>query len=256
MIWKKALKYPILIIGVVWMAIYLSDAKTADFWTRFKYRFYPAAYVCDSIKSRITDKLESNWSLHCPHTTFLLARINGEDELLKVLENQGSQDPYTELRNLDLMRYRKILYSRVFDSIIKLITVADQDTLESLKEVKLNYKTSRLGVLVQSDGQALRTIRDKIYLVKVQRLHHRATVALKDLGKEPQFNSSIKGKFSAPINIDEELWNKTLETERSKLVQINLKRFIGELKDKTSQARTLLKVKEYTKTDTPPGTSL
>lgn len=256
MIWKKALKYPVLIIGVVWMAIYLSDAKTADFWTRFKYRFYPAAYVCDSIKTRITDKLESNWSLHCPHTTYLLARINGEDELLKVLENQGEDDPFQALRNLKLDDYRRLMYSRVFASVIKLITVADQDTLESLSEVKINYKTSRRGVIVQSDGQALRIIRDKIYLVKIQRLHHRATVALKEMGKSPEFNTQINGKFSAPTNIDDDLWNQVLEEERSKLVDINLKRFIEELKDNSSQARTLLKVKEYTKADSLPESSL
>ena len=254
MVWKKALKYPVLIIGVIWMAIYLSDSKTADFWTKFKYRFHPAAYVCDSIKDRISEKLESNWSLHCPHTTFLLARINGEDEILKVLENSGASDPYTAMRNLELQKYRKILYSRVFASVIKLISLADQDTLESLTEVKINYKSQRRGVLIQSDGQALRIIRDKIYLVKVQRLHFRATVALKEKGMTPEFDSE-KGKFSAPINVSEEIWNKTLEEERSKLVDINLKRFIEELKDKSSQARTLLKVKEYTKAEELPENS-
>lgn len=243
MLWKNALKYPVLIIGVLWMALYLTDSKTADFWTKFKYRFYPSMYICDSITERTIDKLDSNWSLHCPDTQYLIIRINGQDEILKILEKSNIKKSFFEIEQNTL---RRLVYSRVFDSIVKFIGIADQDTLESLRQIKFNYKTERIGVVISSDGPALRQIRDQIYLVKVQRLHHRASVALKEAGYDLQFDKIKNGEFSKPLNIEEELWNKTLEAERKNLVQINLKRLKEKIGDKSSKFSLLLKTKEYT----------
>ena len=101
-------------------------------------------------------------------------------------------------------------------------------------------------MVISSDGPALRQIRDQIYLVKVQRLHHRASVALKEAGYDLQFDKIKNGEFSKPLNIEEELWNKTLEAERKNLVQINLKRLKEKIGDKSSKFSLLLKTKEYT----------
>jgi hypothetical protein len=265
MLWKNALKYPVLAIGILWMAIYLSDSKTVDFWNQLKYRFHPALYSCESTKQRIEDQVQRNWKLACPHSQFLLIRIEGNDEILASLEKRGVSDSHAAYKNLNQTDLRKLIYQRAFNNIVKFISVADQDTLESFKTVKFNYKTDRLGLLIASDGPALRKMRDQIYLIKKSRLFFRSITTIKSRGITPVweqesekvsfFNKETNKKtiklvtarerLMRPSNVSEELWNDTLKQERDKLVRINLKNLMEKLGDKSNLFNLFLKVKEY-----------
>lgn len=221
MIWKNALKYPVLVIGIVWMAIYLSDAKTADFWNKMKYRFHPATYACGAILERIEDKLDDNWSLHCNKPKYLIVRINDMDS--------------NSYKGLNKQAQRAKLYRNLFNDIVKFGTVANPDTVAQIETLKINYQAEPFSVVVSTDGQAIVQIRNAIYKVNRDRLKFRADKRLE----------SIKDKPSDKEELDE-LWNQILTEERDKMVRNNIKLLLLDMSKKDGRYSTLLQVREYT----------
>ena len=78
MIWKNALKYPVLVIGLVLFTLFLMDPKTAIWWDKQMRRYIPS--TCDAIVDRSGKKLDQSWELECPGTKLLLITIPYEEK--------------------------------------------------------------------------------------------------------------------------------------------------------------------------------
>ncbi len=57
MIWKNAMKYPMLVVGIALFVIYLSMPETKRFWEKHFNRFVPN--TCSAILDRIAKKATS-----------------------------------------------------------------------------------------------------------------------------------------------------------------------------------------------------
>jgi len=136
MIWKNALKYPALIMGIIMFVIFLSDPKTKDYWNKQKRRFIPS--TCDAIIGRSGDKLDKSWKLECPGTKLLLITIPFE-------ERDGDKFPET----------RQKIYKTLANSLLKISQVTNPEAMEQLLVLKIIVESERLKVLAQTDGEAV-----------------------------------------------------------------------------------------------------
>ncbi|MBD65686.1 MAG: hypothetical protein CME62_10800 [Halobacteriovoraceae bacterium] len=195
MIWRKTLKYPMLTVGIILFAIYLSDPKTKDFWNKFKTRFYPDRYTCTAITQRIKDKMPENWSIHCPENSFLLIRIQYQ-------EVEGDTFPVSKVK----------MYRLLANSILELGKIANPETMEKVKNIKLSLYSNRLHILGQTDGAAIVKMRKEVYEYDIKEVTLRAEA----LAREQRFSSEAAR---------EEFIENAAKKMREDKVQKNLKDF-------------------------------
>jgi hypothetical protein len=135
MIWQRALKYPILIVGVVLFALFLSDPNTKRWWEKSKRRFIPS--TCDAIVDRTAPKSPDSWTLDCPGTQLLIITVE--------------HDPAA--RSLNVLRSN--MYKELANSYKKLAHISNPETMEYLKNVEIIIKHPRISVRSKTDGQAV-----------------------------------------------------------------------------------------------------
>ena len=142
MIWKNALKYPVLVIGVVLFTLFLMDPKTATWWAKQKRRYIPS--TCDAIVDRSGKKMDSSWELECPGTKLLIVTI-------PYTENPGDKFPLT----------RQKMYKTLANAFLKISQVTNPEAMEHLLVLKIIVKSDRLSVLGQTDGEAVVEFKNK-----------------------------------------------------------------------------------------------
>lgn len=141
MIWKNALKYPVLIVGIVLFAIFLSNPKTKDYWKKVQRRYKPS--TCDAIVDKIISKVPKNWQLRCESVQLLILNI----EHTKVLNNGLTlkQEMYRELAN----------------NLIRLGRLSNLETMSYLQVIQLNIHHPNLTVESVTNGKSLVEILSK-----------------------------------------------------------------------------------------------
>lgn len=163
MIWKKTLKYPVLVVGVILFALFLSDPKTAEWWEKSQRRFIPS--TCDAVKDRVAPKAPESWSLSCPTIHLLVVNIehNTADSGLLVLRPQ--------------------MYKHLANSLSALAKYSNIETLEFLKSVEIIIEHPRLSIRSKTDGEAVAQI---LKLKSQQEIaqHLKLTVKVKELVKD------------------------------------------------------------------------
>ena len=160
MFWKKALKYPVLIVGIVLFALYITNPKTKEYWANYDRRFIPS--TCDALKDRMEKQLPDNWNLKCPGT-----------QLLKV-------EVKSELRKDKYPIVRSSLYQELANSYIEIGRVANPETLSNLKNLELKIVHPQLIINSKTDGQAVVELRSKRGPEEVKN-HLKLTVKVKEL---------------------------------------------------------------------------
>lgn len=160
MIWRNAMKYPVLITGIIMFILFISNEKTKIWWNEVSMRYIPS--TCKSLKDRLDNKSPDHWKLYCTTT---------EDMVLKVKFKSKAVDEQNT----------RSLYYRVLANELKTFALfANPETLVHLNSLKLYLKGKDLRILAKTDGEALvrlREIKDKDIMAK----HLKLTVKVKEL---------------------------------------------------------------------------
>lgn len=135
MIWQQALKYPMLVIGIVLFSLFLMDEHTTKWWNSFSSRFIPS--TCNAVKERVALKAPKNWSMQCPGT-----------ELLILTVNQNKQAPTTAM-------LRKYLYRELANTYVNFAKFSNPETLAQLQNLKINIQHPQMIIESKSDGEAV-----------------------------------------------------------------------------------------------------
>jgi len=135
MLLKKTLKYPVLTIGILLFGIYACDPKTKKFWSNYQSKFIPS--TCRAIMDRVEPKAPDAWDLTC----------KTKDELLIDIDYKSSNSAYKDLR--------VNMYKTLANSYVELSKIANLETMEHLKIVRISIKHKDLNINSITDGQAI-----------------------------------------------------------------------------------------------------
>ena len=160
MIWKNAMKYPVLVVGVILFGLFITDPKTRSYWTKQKRRFIPS--TCDAVKDRIYPKVPDQWELKCPGTQLLVIDVDYDKEATKSLK-----------RNM---------YRHLANSLMKVGQYSNLETLEYLKHIQMNIKHDKLEVHSITDGEAVAQLSKMKNKADIAR-HLKLTVKIKEITK-------------------------------------------------------------------------
>lgn len=158
MIWKNALKYPVLIIGIIMFIIFLNDPKTKDWYNKISRRYIPS--TCDAIISSSAKKADKSWKFECPGTKKLVITI-----------------PYEEKDEDNLKVTRVKMYRLTANAISSLAQITDPESMQHILVLQVIIDSERLDIVAQTDGEAIVQIRktineydDKALILKAQKL--------------------------------------------------------------------------------------
>lgn len=160
MIWKKALKYPVLMIGVILFGLFLADEKTAIWWEKANNRFIPS--TCGSLVSRLDSKLPDHWKLEC----------ETKDRFL--IEASFSK----EFKDVNILRAN--MFKEIANMLYKVSYQANDETLQSLKKLVIFLNSKKITIIAATDGQAvvkIKSIKDTKKLLA----HLKLTVKTKEI---------------------------------------------------------------------------
>lgn len=162
MIWRKALKYPVLIIGIIFFGIYLSDVNTKNWWRKVTRRYKPS--TCDVTLDRVQPKAPDNWSFECETLQLLIVTIDFK-------ERKGNK-----------LSLRQEMYRELANGLVKLGNYSNLETMYFLKKIKMNIVHPGLEVHSLTTGKSI------VDLVKLKdsksiARHLKMTVKIKELSK-------------------------------------------------------------------------
>lgn len=148
---KNAMKYPVLVMGVIMFVIFISQESTQKWLSSYKRRIIPS--TCDSVKDRVNGKAPGNWKMECPSTQFLLLTVEF-GEKAKDFKSQRIM-MYRELANIysKFAYYANIRMDYIEDNKQK--HYDEIETLERLRDIRIILKNDQLVITSQSDGQAV-----------------------------------------------------------------------------------------------------
>lgn len=175
MIWKRALKYPVLIMGIIMFVIYVSDPKTKHYWKKWKTRYIPNK--CDTVVERAAPKAPKSWSFHCPETQLLLIRI-----------------PYEEKTGDSFSVSRTKMYRVLANSVEELSYISNLEAINHLKTIKFTIKSDRIQLLGKTDGEAIVEIRKFLYEYDI-----------KKVTKKAKSKIGLSSKEAVPSNLQKKL---------------------------------------------------
>lgn len=136
MIWSKAMKYPVLIIGIILFIIFINEETTKKWWYQ-KVKRSRIPSTCDAVLDRVAPKAPKSWSLECPGTQLLVIDVKFETTAKSSKEQ------------------RVIMYKELANNLSRLAKFSNIETLEFLKNIKLNMKHKDLEINSLTDGQAV-----------------------------------------------------------------------------------------------------
>ncbi len=158
MILSKTLKYPVLIMGIIMFSLFLADGKTKIWWEKTKRRFVPS--TCDSLESRLKDKVPNNWEISCPTADLLNLEID-----------------YPGNESLEIIRVK--MYKSIANTLVQFSNMANPETLEYLKDFRLKMESDKVTIYSQTDGEAMLAFRKLKHKEKIAE-HLKLTVKVKE----------------------------------------------------------------------------
>ncbi|MBT4791232.1 MAG: hypothetical protein HON90_06650 [Halobacteriovoraceae bacterium] len=163
MIWKKAMKYPVLVIGIILFGIYLNDSTIEKFWNRPVSRFIPND--CEAVRSRLKLSQETkDWELNCPGTQLLVIKIEAS------------------FPAIDKQQLRVAMFKTLAKYYIKIGKLSNSETLHFLKNIKLTLTHPKITIYSKTDGQAVVELLRKKNTEEVMK-HLKLTVQVKEVIK-------------------------------------------------------------------------
>jgi len=135
MIWQKAMKYPVLVIGFVMFGIFLSDPKTAIWWDKVLRRFKSS--TCDTVLVRTEKKAPLGWKMACPTMDKLVLDVPVVSDVAN----------YNQLR--------VIMYKSLANHLTKFSQVSNPETVIRLKKLQINLNHKRLTIESITTGESV-----------------------------------------------------------------------------------------------------
>ena len=127
------MKKPVLVLGVVLFALFLSQDTTKKWWANYGHRFIPN--TCMSLKERIDDQSPDSWEIQCP----------GTEKLVLTIESDLPSPLGRELR--------QSLYRMLANTYVQFSKISNHETLELLKQLHIIVKHSKLTIHSQTRGK-------------------------------------------------------------------------------------------------------
>lgn len=140
MIWKNALKYPVLIIGIIMFGLFLSDKKTKIWWDKVNNRYVPS--TCSALLARLETKLPNDWRLQCENKD-------------KMLIEAGFSKTYP-----DLNKTRAVMYLQIANMLNEVAHYANHETLQRLENLTIYLNGKKVKIIASTDGQAIIKIKE------------------------------------------------------------------------------------------------
>ncbi len=135
MIWQRAMKYPVLVIGVVLFGIFLSDPKTEIWWDKVQRRYKPS--TCDAVMSRTEKKTPIGWKMACPTIHKLVVDIPVMSDIKH----------YNQLR--------VIMYKSLANHLTKFSQISNPETVIRLQKLQINLVHKDLKIESITDGKSV-----------------------------------------------------------------------------------------------------
>lgn len=135
MIWRKAMKYPMLIAGIIMFVIFVTDNDTQSLWYKYKYRFIPN--TCQTVLDRSESQFPSEWKVSCPGTELMVIEIS-------ITTNASS-----------MPKLRQLLYRTLANAYVLLANKTNIETFEMLKNIHINIKHPQIDIHSESSGHAV-----------------------------------------------------------------------------------------------------
>lgn len=141
MFWKGAMKYPVLIAGLIMFTVFVLDPSTKRWWEKVQGRYIPS--TCRALGDRIEPKAPSEWTIECPSVSRLALTVEFDKDF-KTL---------TELRTN--------IYRSMANNLKSFALIANPETLQNLSTMEILVVNDRIEVWGVTDGQAMVELRSK-----------------------------------------------------------------------------------------------
>lgn len=161
---KLLTKYPIFMVGLLMMALFLFQARDKGFFASRRDKMIPTS--CKAVRVKLKKRIPSNWSSSCEGNN-LAVNINLAIEKSKI-------------SSIDQLR--AIMYRELANDLILVAKNSPQDSLERTDIVRLNMKHSSLEINAVTEGRFI----VKLSTIKSGELikeHLKTTVQVKEFKK-------------------------------------------------------------------------
>ena len=166
MILKTIMKNPVLVIGILFMAIFLMEANRRGYLGK-REKLVPSS--CSAVRRKLDKHVPANWKSDCIGTDFNHLKV----EVDYVLEEK------TPIKDEQL---KPILYREVANYLIYIAKNSPDDNLERTRQVQLLLNHKRLSINALTEGKfvvKLATLTDKALIAQ----HFKTTVQVQEIKK-------------------------------------------------------------------------
>ncbi len=164
MIWNKAMKYPVLMVGIIFFGIFISSPKTKEFLKKYSQSRVPN--TCLAVLNRVSKKAPKGWELECPKEWLLQISIKHQS------------------KKTNLLSVRPEMYKALANYHVLLMQLSNLETLHHLGMVEFKLIHPELTVISQTEGSSVARM-SKINLKNPKHIafHLKTTVNTKEIRK-------------------------------------------------------------------------
>jgi len=148
MIAKNLFKNPVLIIGILFLAIFLMGLSKKGYLRNARKNLIPTS--CRATLVKLNRRIPANWKTECEGN------------------NLSINITYVETKKFDDSKLRQYLYREVANNLIHIAKNSPDDNLERVDIVRLKYQHPKLIVNAVTEGK---------YLVKLATLKNKKLIA-------------------------------------------------------------------------------
>jgi|TARA_Y100001934_G_scaffold265483_1_gene343688 hypothetical protein len=141
MIWKNAMKYPMLIVGIILFTLFLTSDPVQKYWKGHMQKYIPN--TCKAIVQRVEPKVNPDWEFECPGTQRLIIKVDNSDQAVNP----------SQLKTL--------LYRKLANTYGQLAQYSNPETVAHLQIVEISIIHKQLTIFSKTDGQAIKELRAK-----------------------------------------------------------------------------------------------
>ena len=161
---KLLTKYPILVVGILLMTLFLFQLRDKGFFQSRKEGM--ATSSCRAVRVMLDKRIPSNWSSSCQGNNLIVSiNLAIEDKSFKDVEN-----------------LRAIMYREMANDLILIAKNSPSDSLERTDIISIQMKHSLIDINAISEGRFLVKL-STIKSAELIKEHLKATVQVKELKK-------------------------------------------------------------------------
>ena len=142
MISKVIFKNPILIIGILFIIIFLFQFKNSDFFKERKQKF--VASSCQATLVKLKKRIPSSWSVKCS------GEFYNKTDTLHIIINHKFKNPPK-----DHKKYKVLLYRELANFLFSIASKSPNDNLEKINNIKIQLKTKKASLQGSTKGKFL-----------------------------------------------------------------------------------------------------